>query len=448
MAFSTFFKSILHAYGVEFTEIPLVGPESSIPDVPLDHTIKARLLTNDADLYLVLYPASHSFAAEKLSKAMGHEIRPLKGEALAEVLQGLSNGTLPRLNTPGGLHVLLDEALSNQTSVYYCAADTGQGFILETDELQDIISDEIIGVSFSEPSVTPTDASVEMPVVSVRERLKKLYDLPPMSDTASQIFALRAKKDFTTDELSAVVECDPALAAQVIRYANSAFFGHAGSVKTLKDAIFRVLGVSAVMDLALGLSIGRQFTLPADGPLGGERLWREATYSAALMQRLSLLMPSSRRLDFGTAYLVGLLHDFGVFVIANLFKSDFAKINRLFKDNPKKHVTQIERSVLGVTHTEVGGLVMKAWEMPEELVIATREHHNSQYEGKYEDYINLLLITERLLKTHGISDAASDELPLDLIEKVGLLEEDVYLAADEIIQEGERLNAIALQMCA
>ena len=65
MAFSTFFKSILNAYGVEFTEIPLVGPESSIPDVPLDHTIKARLLTDDADLFLALYPASNSFVAAK-----------------------------------------------------------------------------------------------------------------------------------------------------------------------------------------------------------------------------------------------------------------------------------------------------------------------------------------------------------------------------------------------
>ena len=448
MSFSTFFKSLFHAYGVDFSEIPLVGPESALPDVPLEYTVKARLLTDNADLYLALYPASNSFVQANLDKALGHSARALQGEELTEILEKLSHGNLPRLNTPGGLYVLLDEALSNQNAVYFCAADVGQGFILETDELQDIVSDELIGVSFSEASAIPSDASTETPVVSVRERLKKLYDLPPMSDTANHIMALRAKGDFGTDELAAIVEQDPALAAQVIRYANSAFFGHAGKVKTLRDAIFRVLGVNAVMNLALGLSLGRQFSLPHAGPLSGEQMWREATYSAALMQRLTLLMPSSRRLDFGTAYLVGLLHDFGIFVIAHLFQSEFKKLNNIMAQNPNRPLTQVERSVLGVTHTEVGGLVMRAWEMPEELVNATREHHNDQYEGKHADYLKLLLITQRLLSTYSLSDAPNDEMPLDLIEQLGLLEEDVYLAADEIIQEGERLNAIALQMCA
>ncbi|HEB58872.1 MAG TPA: HDOD domain-containing protein [Gammaproteobacteria bacterium] len=448
MSFSQLFSEILTANGVEFRDLPLVDEKIEADGASLQNSIKLRLLASGDDRFLILYPAANSFNPARLEKGLHRPVRSLRGEAFRQVLDEFNQNGLPPLNQPGGLYLFLDESLMESETLYYCATEIGRGFVIRSEDLLQVVSDDWIGMSMSDPSVEPSDASVEIPVVSVRERLKKLYDLPPMPAAAQQILALRGRDDFTVEELSTIVETDPALAAQVIRYANSAFFGSHGEIKTLHDAIFRVLGVRAVLDLALGLSLGGQFTLPADGPLGGERLWREATYAAALMQKLSLLLPYDRRPDFGVAYLVGLLHDFGFLAMAELFPREMATLNKMLKSHPETPLYQLERQILGITHTEVGGLVLRAWGLPQEIIVAAREHHNLAYRGEHEEYLHLLMVVERVLSNHGLSDADSDEIPPGLLEKIGLNEEEVYLAADEIIQEGELLNSIALQLCA
>ena len=448
MSFSLFFQALVSANKIECTTVDLLGQERQVPGIPLSSTIKLRLLRDDEGFVLVMYPASHSFDLQKLLKATHRKLVPLHGERLTEAFSTLLADSLTTLNQENNLHVFMDDVLSEQDHLYLCAADMGKGLICEVGDIQKLCSDEVIGLSISEPSVSPSDSTVELPVVSMRERLKKLYDLPPMPETASRIMELRAKPDFTTEELAKVVEQDPALAAQVVRYANSALFGQNGNIASIKDAIFRVLGVNAVMDLAFGLSLGKRFKLPKSGPLGGERLWKEATYTAALMQKLALLMPWGTRLDFGTAYLVGLLHNFGVLVLAHLFPQDFEHLNDEVAQQPDVPLAVLERKSMGITHTEAGGLVMRAWGLPEALVVATREHHNPDYEGEFLAYLNLLLISQRVLTTHGLSNSDSDELPMELLDEMGLKEEDVIIAADEIIQERDLLNAMALQLCA
>ncbi len=448
MSFSRLFSEILRVGGVAFRDQPLVDEKIGDADATLQNSIKLRLLDSDADRFLVLYPAANSFNAARLEKGLNRPLHSLRGEAFRAVLDEFESNGLPPLNQPGGLYVLLDESLMENETLYYCATEIGRGFAIRSEDLLAVVADDWLGMSLSDPSVHPSDASVEIPVVSVRERLKKLYDLPPMPAAAQRILDLRGRDDFSVEELVAVVETDPALAAQVIRYANSAFFGSHGEIKTLHDAIFRVLGVRAVLDLALGLSLGRQFRIPAHGPLGGERLWREATYAAALMQKLSLLVPFDRRPDFGVAYLVGLLHDFGFLAMAELFPQEMATLNRMLETHPDTPLYQLERQILGITHTEVGGLVLRAWGLPGEIIVAAREHHNTAYRGEHEEYLNLLMVVERVLSNHGLSDADSDEIPPGLLAKIGLDEEQVYLAADEVIQEGELLDGIALQLCA
>lgn len=127
--------------------------------------------------------------------------------------------------------------------------------------------------------------------LSFKERVKALHSLPPMPETASEILRLRSIPDVKVEIIVSVIEKDPILVAQIIRYANSAFFGQVGSVKSLKDAIFRVLGVDAVMNMALALSVGTTFKIPKYGPVGAKAIWKSSIYAASLMQRFSMLMP-------------------------------------------------------------------------------------------------------------------------------------------------------------
>ena len=285
--------------------------------------------------------------------------------------------------------------------------------------------------------------------ISFKERVKALHSLPPMPETASKILELRALPDVKVEQIVEAVEKDPILVAQIVSYANSAFFGQAGSVKSLKDAIFRVLGVDAVMNMALALSVGSTFRIPKAGPVGANAIWKTSIYSATLMQRLSMLMPWGERPNPGTAYLVGLLHHIGLLVLGHLFTDEYIELNDYLESNKDVDIFEAEEHILGITHLEVGKIVMRMWNMPDELIDIALHFNKETVSDEHENYIQLLTIVETLLVPHGLAyGQVSEELPLDLLAALNLDEEDVIIAVDEVLSESEIIENLVKQMVA
>jgi HD-like signal output (HDOD) protein len=286
-------------------------------------------------------------------------------------------------------------------------------------------------------------------MLSLKDRVKALHKLPPMPDTASKILNLRSMPEVKVEQIISVIEKDPVLVAQIISYANSAFFGQTGSVKSLKDAIFRVLGVDTVMNMALALSVGSTFNIPQNGPIGAKAIWKSSIYTAALMQRLSMLMPWGDRPNPGTAYLVGLLHDIGFFVLGHLFRDEYESFNMYLVQHADEDILIAEQKVLGITHVKIGKMVMLMWNMPDELIAATVSPDESKIYSDHKKYSDLLTIVKCLLGPHGLAFGNSDtELPVELLKKLKLDEEDVIVAADEVLSEGDIIKHLAKQMCA
>ena len=228
------------------------------------------------------------------------------------------------------------------------------------------------------------------PASDLRRRIEQIYQLPPMPEMAQRILALRNDPDASIADLAAIVEMDPSLAAQVVRHATSPFYGYRGKIRSIHDAITRVLGFDLVMNMALGLAMGRSFRNPKDGPLGLRAFWRHAVYSACLAQALAREVPEDRRPEPGLAYLAGLLHNFGFLLLGHLFPPEFKLLNRLVAANPDKPVSALEKCVLGMGqaqdvldmgHAGIGAWLMQAWQMPEEIVVTLREHHDPEYRG-------------------------------------------------------------------
>ena len=93
-------------------------------------------------------------------------------------------------------------------------------------------------------------------------------------------------------------------------------------------------------------------------------------------------------------------------------------------------------------------LRLQAWKMPEELIVAVEHHHNLAYHGPHAVYAQLSNLSERLLKMHNMSDADTDEIPPELLESLGLEEEQVFLIMDEVLTGGETLKAMAYAISA
>ncbi len=406
--------------------------------------IDCSILSCDSDLFIALNPATRKFNLTRLNKVIGKKLSQVNRNEERQLNINLLKA-MPQ-DIKSKVHVFIDEALEYQDELYVVDESEEHAYAIDVKQLQKLSSDQLIGISFSEEINNNMEIKETL---SFKDRVKALHSLPPMPETASKILTLRAIPDVKVEQIVAVIEKDPVLVAQIVSYANSAFFGQAGSVKSLKDAIFRVLGVDAVMNMALALSVGSTFKIPQTGPVGAKAIWKSSIYAASLMQRLSMLMPWGQRPNPGTAYLVGLLHDIGLLVLGHLFTEEYIELNDYLGKNNDVNLFIAEEKVLGISHIEVGKMVMRMWNMPEELVAVATYFHDKNYSDEYERYIQLLSVVKTILVPHGLAFGnSSEELPLDLLEKLSLDEEDVIIAADEVLQEGEIIKNLVKQMCA
>lgn len=89
------------------------------------------------------------------------------------------------------------------------------------------------------------------------------------------------------------------------------------------------------------------------------------------------------------------------------------------------------------------------WNMPEELITVATYFNDKNPPDEHDKYIELLTVVKSLLVPHGLGFGNQpEELPLDLLAGLCLDEEEVIIAADEVLSEGEIIKNLVQQMCA
>jgi HD-like signal output (HDOD) protein/prolyl-tRNA editing enzyme YbaK/EbsC (Cys-tRNA(Pro) deacylase) len=253
----------------------------------------------------------------------------------------------------------------------------------------------------------------------VRARLSESIEIAPLPLSSQRLLSLKGKEDVSGTELAQVIEMDPSLASQVISWANSPYYGAPGSIRSIQDAVIRVLGFDLTMNLALGLALSRQIRLPKDGVHGHRHFWRDALTRALLVEKLVKKMPPLSRPYTGLAYLGGLLHNFGYLVLAEVFPPYFSLYCRNQEANPHVPPMYLERFLFGITREQIASYLFTTWGLPNEMCIAVRQQHNPHYTGPHFKYANLLYLSNQYLTPQWeqnlvrIPSAVYDRLQLD-----------------------------------
>src|SRR5262249_2244475 len=148
---------------------------------------------------------------------------------------------------------------------------------------------------------------------------------------------------------------------------------------SLESAINKVLGFDLANNLALAIALSKAMRVNMQGPLGFREYWSFALFCAVLVEALVHMMPVAKRPFPGQAYLAGLLHNFGLLLLAQIFPAHFDLLRRYVMANPGVQLRLIEEYVLGVSHDQVGAWILKAWELPEEVITAAKFHHEEEF---------------------------------------------------------------------
>lgn len=267
-----------------------------------------------------------------------------------------------------------------------------------------------------------------------------------MPNISQKLIALRDDPDADIQSLANIISIDPGLTGKLIRYATSPFFGFGGKIDSIESAIGNVLGFDKALHMALAFDTGNAFTVPSQGPIGLQAIWRQSLYCAALTQKLTAHVAPASQPPAGLMYMAGLMHNIGFLLLGHLFRDEFNLLNKSAKENKQLALTVLEERLLGLSHAETGVWLMREWSMPAEIIVATYEHHNPNYRGQHFVFPNLILIANRLLKQHEIGDEAETDIPASMLIKLGLEQAVVIAALDEVMQNQDAIEAMVQEL--
>lgn len=346
----------------------------------------------------VILAGDRLLSLQQLARHSGQDCQP-DPQLHQQLRQQLACQQLPALPALLNMPILLAGVPEDAAALYVESGLAGQLLKLNTADWLSLTRD-CARADISQPlAITqqPQDlASLShLTARRIERQLGKPLEIPPLPAAARQILLLKNKPDAHVDELTAIIETDPALSAQLLSWASSPFYA-AGKVHSVEDAITRVLGFEQVMQLALGLALGKACSLPAGYEHWMHRHWQQALRCASLIEGLVRRMPTGQRPEPGLAYLCGLLHNFGHLLLGHLFPHDFLLLQQHEQANAHLVSWQVEQRLLGLTRNHICATLMLKWHMPEELVTAIAWQHTEQYSGPHASYPRLLRLARKL----------------------------------------------------
>lgn len=189
-------------------------------------------------------------------------------------------------------------------------------------------------------------------------------ELPSLPDVVLKIRDALASPDIDLDRLAEVAGSDPALAARIMKIANSTLFSR-GSVPPadLTAAVVR-LGSRMVRNTAIALAAQQVFIGYGAKAIQPQmtRVWRHSLHVAALCHLLLTVKRCDIAPDEG--FLAGLLHEVGTLFV--LLRS---------KDHPELWAEpDALQTVIDDWQSKLGGRIMEQWEFAASLTSAVRDH--------------------------------------------------------------------------
>ena len=211
-------------------------------------------------------------------------------------------------------------------------------------------------------------------MIAMNDILQQIEYLPVFNKAAQKAMQLLLESTTVTKDIADVIKYDSGLTANVLKLANSAYFAHSVEIKDLsaainylgRDKMFQILSLSSASKYFKGHSKGYELTQ-------GE-LWKHSISTGIIAEHLGFLEPN---VNSGTLFTAGILHDVGKTILSTWVSDLWNDILYLI-DKQHLDFIEAEKRILGYTHALVGGAILQRWLFPEEIISASRYHHENK----------------------------------------------------------------------
>ncbi len=215
--------------------------------------------------------------------------------------------------------------------------------------------------------------------------------LPPFDKTALRIQQEVQKSDANINKIEKLIIADPAMASQILKLANSAFFKGLSKVMTIKEAIVR-LGLDEITRMVMILSQKELYdTKDVFIKNYRNKLWRHALICALVSQWVAKEAGFEEITQ--EVFFASLMHDIGKLFLITVIEKIKAENEVAFIPS-----TAVINEIIKNQHAEQGYRLLNKWNLPDKYCEVARDHHNEKFDTKNVSLILLRLVDKTCSK--------------------------------------------------
>jgi len=262
--------------------------------------------------------------------------------------------------------------------------------------------------------------------------LKSVKRIPPMPQVAIKARKIISNPDSNFSELAEMIESDQGIASQVLRIANSAYYGVTKKVSSVQRAS-AILGTKTILEI---LTIACSSTLLGN-KLNGYGLSTGDLWMHSLLTAYgsNIIAKKSRPELAEDAFTAGLIHDSGKLILdPYILERNKTFTKRLNGEDIS--FLDAEKDVLGFDHAEIASEVCLKWQIPDNISKAIRYHHYpAQSPEKDLTYIVHLADAISMMSGMGLGyDGMHYQADERALELLGILATDINIIMCEVVE--------------
>lgn len=278
--------------------------------------------------------------------------------------------------------------------------------------------------------------------LTAQSLVNKSLDLVSPPSTYIQLNKLIQDPDSAIDDISAVINTDPALATRLLRIVNSPFYGFPSEINTISRAI-TIIGTRELTHLVLATSVINAFRGIPASLINMDQFWRHSFATAITARLLAEECGQSATERF---FIAGLLHNIGSLV---LYQSMPELAGEAIRSAEFGHevLFRAEQRVIGFDHTEVGYALARAWHLPHSLQEVARYHHTPAQAEDFPVDVAIIHIADILVSSVPFGHSGDNHVPpLDETawDLLALNELQMPMLMEQVDQKIDDLSAVML----
>jgi putative nucleotidyltransferase with HDIG domain len=280
--------------------------------------------------------------------------------------------------------------------------------------------------------------------MNISELIQGDDQLATLPDIFYKLNAAIEDPDCTFDDIGEIISIDPGLTTRLLRIVNSAFYGFSTQVETVTHAL-TIIGTDQLAQLVLATSVMGQFKgIPSD-LIDMDSFWRHSISTGLAARSIAAL---SGEYNVERFFVSGLLHDIGRLVLCIKLPDETGETFKRAETSGKLLCIE-EQKIFGFDHAELGGELLKAWNLPDRLVESITFHHSpakSKNHPQETAVVNLADAIAYSMKLGSSGEAVIPPLESKSWEIIGL-PESLYLPMikDKVELQFEDVSSVFLQ---